>query len=71
MRVVRLDGKRVGYALVDGERVVQLDLDEDWASDLQRGEHEMTIELDPTFETDPETNEMKYAVTYLSSKFTW
>lgn len=70
MRVVRLDGRRIGYALVDGDRVLQLDLEKDWCLDLPKGEHEVTIELDPTFETNLETDEMTYTMNYLSSKFT-
>lgn len=70
MRVVRLDGKAIGYAEVDGDRVVRLDLDEDWSLGLERGEHEMTIELDSTLEMNPETDECVYTMNHLSSKFT-
>lgn len=70
MRVVRLDGRRIGYALVDGESVVQMDLEEDWTVGLQKGEHEVTIELDPTFEIDDETGDLVYTMVHLSSKFT-
>jgi hypothetical protein len=61
----------VGWAIVMEGRVTSLDLEEGLYEGLSRGEHEMTIELDPTFEIDAETGDMKIVMTHLSSKFTW
>jgi hypothetical protein len=71
MRPVKLDGKLVGLAIVTEGQVTSLDLVEGLYEGLTPGEHEMTIELDPTFELDEETGDVKFVVTRLSSKFTW
>lgn len=70
MRPVKCDGKHIGYAVVTEGRVTQLDLEEGWILNLPRGEHEVTIELDPTVEKDPNTDEVRFVINYLSSKFT-
>lgn len=71
MRPVRLDGRRVGWATVTEGHVTSLDLEVGLYEGLSKGEHEMTIELDPTFEIDAETGDHKFVQNYLSSKFTW
>jgi hypothetical protein len=70
MRPVRCDGKRIGWAIVTDGQVTQLDLYEDWNQGLERGEHEVTIELDMTSEINPETGDRSFSWNYLSSKFT-
>jgi hypothetical protein len=70
VRPVRCDGKRIGYAIVEEGKVTSLDLEEGFMLDLLKGEHEVTIELGPTFDTDPNTGDMVYTLNYLSSKFT-
>lgn len=71
MRPVKCDGKTIGWAVVTDGKVIQLDLEEGWGSDLQKGEHEVTIDLGSSLVVDSETGERKFVHDYLSSKFTW
>lgn len=70
MYPVRCDGKRIGYADVVDGRVIRMDLEEGWILNLPKGDHEVRIELDTTFEVDPNTGDGNYVMNYLSSKFT-